>query len=65
MEERYTFGTMQLGTLDETRTHLENFGFACRVEETEIHGFKLHTLVATPAERPNREERGCNLRKEI
>jgi len=65
MEERFTFGTMHLGLLDETRTHLENFGFTCGVEETEVHGFKLHTLVATPPQRPNREERGCYLRKEL
>lgn len=61
MEERYTFGGMHLELLEETKTHLEAFGHTCRVEETEIHGTKLHTLVATPPERPNRKERGCYL----
>ena len=59
MEERYTFGQMQLGLLDETRQHLEKFGHTCRVEESEHNGFKLHTLVSTPPVRPNREARGC------
>jgi hypothetical protein len=61
MEERYTFGTMHLGLLDETREHLEAFGHTCRVEEMEHHGTKLYTLVATPPKRPNREARGCYL----
>ena len=61
MEDRYTFGVMHLHILDETREHLEARGYACRVEETENHGTKLHTLVATPPMRPNREARGCYL----
>lgn len=64
-EERYTFGNAprDLEALNNIRRSLEAFGFTCTVEQTTMtrHEFVLNTLVAVPAPRPTRKERGCFL----
>ena len=61
MPEKYCFGVYHLALLGETKTSLEAAGYTCHVETELVAGYTLHVLVATPASRPNRKERGCEL----
>jgi hypothetical protein len=44
-----------------TTLTLRSFGFHTRLATREISRFVVHTVIATPAPRPNRAKRGCNL----
>jgi len=61
MPEKYCFGVHHLALLGETRTSLEAAGYICHVETEVVGMYTLYILVATPAPRPNRKERGCEL----
>lgn len=45
-------------------TSLRRAGFKTRLIETHILKFRVYRLTATPAPRPNRTARGCNIRRE-
>ena len=63
MEERHTFADSVTGltVAFELTESLRRHGFKTRLETTNFKGFVLHTVVATPAPRPNRKARGCEL----
>jgi hypothetical protein len=66
-EDRFTFADSFTGLEHAFFTTLVQRGFGARTRlatHTQTVGektFVLHTVVATPAPRPTRTERGCNL----
>ncbi len=65
MEDRYTFGDscLALGNAYDTTLNLRRAGFKTHLETHTLAGYVLNTVVAAPAPRPNRAERGCSLSK--
>jgi hypothetical protein len=64
MEERFMMGNDERSRelLENVRRSHEAVGCTCTYEfSTLLDRFEMITLVVTPALRPNRAERGCNL----
>jgi len=61
--ERYSFPDSEAGLTQALHTTLtlRHFGFKTRLATRELSRFTVHTVIATPAPRPNRRERGCEL----
>jgi hypothetical protein len=69
MTDHFTFADSTRGLLSalEHTLHLRRHGFRTRLATRRLFTFPtgepgfVHTVVATPPVRPNRQERGCNL----